>query len=255
MTSPLADRDSGFEVVTTSSRPDLAEEAAAAFREGWPEFIFHDRVAAEHTDRVGPYFPRYDVLVLDGGAVVAGGWGVPFRWDGTVTSLPEGYDGTLVAAVTGHENGVVPNTLAIMAAAVRADRRGGGLAGRVLTALRERAADAGLRHVVAPVRPVLKTRYPLTTMADFARWTRTDGLHLDPWIRTHQRLGATVLAPAPRSMVVTGTVGTWESWAEMAFPQSGRYVVPGALEPVDIDRERDRGTYVETNLWIRHAAG
>lgn len=239
-------------MVTTSSRPDLADEAAAAFRAGWPEFVFHDQVAHDHLDRVDRYFPGYDVLVLDGAAVVAGGWGVPFTWDGTTAGLPDGYDGALVAAVTGHENGVEPNTLGIMAAAVRADRRGGGLAGRVLTALRDRATRAGLRHVVAPVRPTLKARYPLTAMADFARWTRPDGWHLDPWIRTHQRLGATVLGPASRSMVVTGTVGAWESWTEMAFPQSGRYIVPGALEPVEIDRERDRGTYVETNLWMRH---
>lgn len=142
-----------------------------------------------------------------------------------------------------------------MAAAVRADRRGTGLAGTVLTALRERAVRAGLRYVVAPVRPTLKSRYPLIAMADFACWTRPDGRHLDPWIRTHQRLGATILGPAPRSMVVTGRVGEWESCTEMAFPQSGRYVVPGALEPVDIDRDRDRGTYTQTNLWMQHTAG
>ncbi|MGC2191819.1 MAG: hypothetical protein WA751_05750 [Candidatus Dormiibacterota bacterium] len=45
----------------------------------------------------------------------------------------------------------------------------------------------------------------------------------------------------------------WEDWAGMAFPRSGRYVVPGALDLVEIDREADRGTYVETNLWMRHS--
>jgi hypothetical protein len=38
----------------------------------------------------------------------------------------------------------------------------------------------------------------------------------------------------------------------MAFPETGRYVVPGALDLVEIDRERDLGTYAETNLWMRH---
>jgi GNAT superfamily N-acetyltransferase len=255
VTRPVRGGDTGIEVVTSSSRPDLADEAGAAFREGWPEFVFHDPVAHEHTERVGRYFSDYDLLVLDDGAVVAGGWGVPFRWDGTTAGIPDGYDGALVAAVTGHEDGIEPNALSIMAAAVRADRRGTGLAGRVLGALRDLAVGAGLRYVVAPVRPTLKTRYPLTLMADFAGWTRPDGRHLDPWIRTHQRLGATVLGPAPRSMVVTGSVAEWESWAEMAFPQSGRYVVPGGLDLVDIDRERDRGTYTETNLWMQHTAG
>jgi hypothetical protein len=243
---------SDLEVVTTADRHDLDEQARDAFRAVWPEFIFHDPISAEHIDRVEEYFPQYDVLLLDDGHVVAGGWGVPFRWDGTVSTLPDGYDGALVSAVAGHENSVPADTLCIMAAAVRADRQGGGLAGKTLAVLRDRATAAGLRHVIAPVRPALKSRYPLTPMENFARWTRTDDLHIDPWIRTHQRLGASILGPAPRSMIITGTVLEWEDWAAMAFPETGRYVVPDALDPVTIDREHDRGTYVETNLWMRH---
>lgn len=54
-------------------------------------------------------------------------------------------------------------------------------------------------------------------------------------------------------MVVTGTVAAWEAWTEMRFPESGAYVVPGALVPVTIDHRRDRGQYVEPNVWMRHA--
>jgi hypothetical protein len=59
-------------------------------------------------------------------------------------------------------------------------------------------------------------------------------------------------APARRSLVISGAVAEWEDWAGMAFPQTGRYVVPGALDLVHIDRGRDRGVYAETNLWMRH---
>lgn len=240
-------------MVTSSERHDLDEQARAAFRGEWPEFIFHDPVSSAHIGRVEEYFPAFDVMLLDGGEVVAGGWGVPLRWDGQAASAPDGYDGALVAAVTGHERGDQPDTLSVMAAAVRADRQGRGLAGQVLTALRERATAAGLARVITPVRPTLKTRYPLTPMAEFATWTRPDGLHLDPWIRTHQRLGATILGPAPRSMIITGRVAEWEEWAAMAFPATGQYVVPGALDLVDIDVAADTGRYAETNLWMRHA--
>ena len=37
----------------------------------------------------------------------------------------------------------------------------------------------------------------------------------------------------------------------LAFPETGQYVVPVALDPVDINHERDCGTYAETNLWMR----
>jgi hypothetical protein len=243
----------GLEIVTTADRHDLDDQARDALRTVWPEFIFHDPISSEHIGRVGTYFPQYDVLLLNEGQVVAGGWGVPVRWDGAISTLPDGYDGALVSAVTGHENAVPADTLCIMAAAVKADRQGSGWAGKALTALRERATDAGLQRVIAPVRPALKSRYPLTPMENFARWTRSDGLHIDPWIRTHQRLGARILAPAPRSMIITGTVPEWEDWAAMAFPETGQYVVPDALDLVAIDREQDRGTYAETNLWMRHS--
>ncbi len=82
-------------------------------------------------------------------------------------------------------------------------------------------------------------------MAEYATWKRDDGLSIDPWIRTHQRMGATILKPAPDSIVVTGTVAEWESWTGMPFPISGSYFVPGALNLVEVDRDRDTGSYHE----------
>jgi len=240
------------DVVTSSERPDLADEAGAAFRVKWPEFIFHDPIAKQHVAQIATCFPQYDVLLLDEGRVVAGGWGVAIRWDGTVEDLPDGYDGAMVRAVEGHQSGVHPTTLSFMAAAVGNGETKRGLAGEVLKALRGRGLEAGLSHLIAPLRPTLKPRYPLTPMARFATWTRADGLSIDPWIRTHERMGARILAPAPRSMVITGTVAEWEAWTDMVFPETGAYVVPDALGLVDIDRDRDIGTYIEENLWVQH---
>ncbi|HUD80606.1 MAG TPA: hypothetical protein VMR00_22385 [Streptosporangiaceae bacterium] len=53
-------------------------------------------------------------------------------------------------------------------------------------------------------------------------------------------------------MVISGTVAQWEHWTGMAFPETGRYVVPEALDLIDIDREKDAGRYSEPNLWMRH---
>lgn len=241
-----------MEFVTTADRPDLETQAAAAFRAEWPEFVFHDEVAGAYVERVGQYFPRFDVLLLEGGDVVAGGWAVPLPWNGVLDDLADGYDGALVRSVESYEQGHPADCLSVMAAAVRADRRGRGLAGQVLVELRRRAAATGLSRVIAPVRPTLKARYPLTPMADFVRWSRADGLHIDPWIRTHQRLGATILCVAGRSMVVDGTVAEWERWADMALPQSGSYIVPGALDVLEVSSEDDRASYVEANVWMRH---
>jgi hypothetical protein len=89
-------------------------------------------------------------------------------------------------------------------------------------------------------------------MERYIEWRRDDGMLFDPWLRTHERLGAKILKVAPRSMRIPGTVAQWEEWAEMEFPESGSYVVPGALVPVEVDRERDQGLYVEPNVWMEH---
>jgi hypothetical protein len=89
-------------------------------------------------------------------------------------------------------------------------------------------------------------------MDEYAAWVRSDGLSIDPWIRTHQRMGARVLGTAAASMVIEGTVAEWESWTGMVFPVTRDYVVPDALNLVRIDREQDRGVYVEENLWVQH---
>ena len=241
-----------MDVVTTSDRTDLHEEASAAFRERWPEFVFHGTVAPRYLPRVQELFGDLDVMLLDDGKVAAGGWGVPFAWDGTLGNLPDGYDGALMRSVEDHDAGRTPNTLSFMAAAVAPAYDKQGLATAALRALTERATARGLSHVVAPLRPTWKHRYPTFPMSAYATWCRPDGLSVDPWIRTHQRMGARILGPAPRSMVITGTVEEWSGWADMVFPVSGDYVIPDGLNLLHVDREADEATYSEENLWVQH---
>lgn len=127
-----------MEVVTESERPDLEAECREAFRDNWPEFIFHDAITKKYIDRTQLYFPRLDILLLDQGRVLAGGWGVALNLDGSLTDLPEGYDGALERAVEGREAGQSVNTLCLMAIAVSSEQKRRGLAAAVITALRER---------------------------------------------------------------------------------------------------------------------
>ena len=106
--------------------------------------------------------------------------------------------------------------------------------------------------MIAPVRPTLKQRYPVTPIETFAAWTRADGLPLDPWVRTHVRLGASVLGCAPRSQTITGSVAEWESWTGLDLPSSGEYVIPDGLALLSVDRDADTGVYHEPNIWMRH---
>ncbi|EFE71895.1 conserved hypothetical protein [Streptomyces viridosporus ATCC 14672] len=224
------------------------------FSEGFPEFITADRLVKEYIGKVGEWFADLNLMLVDDRDVpVASGWGVPIRWDGLPESLPTGYTQALVRAVEGCEQGIEPNTLVICGAIVTPSLKGRGLAGETLKALRQTAGQAGWDRVVAPVRPTMKARYPLTPIENFMRWSREDGMALDPWIRTHQRLGAKILLAAPASQTMTGTVAEWERWTGMAFPESGDYVIPEGLSLLRISRSADEGVYQEPNVWMQHS--
>ncbi|TCC53857.1 hypothetical protein E0H75_09350 [Kribbella capetownensis] len=243
-----------YELIPVAQAPQYDEEAEQRFAEEWPEFIFHDLEVRKYIDRRQEYFPEWEFyLVSDDERLIAGCWGVPLVWDGTVEGLPGGFTDSLVRSVVGYEEGVVPNTFVLMAAAVRSDEQGRGHAGRVITSVRDRAVAGGLAQVIAPVRPTLKSSYPLTPIETFMTWTREDGLPLDPWLRTHVRLGARLLAPATASQTMTGTVADWEKWTKMPFPSSGTYTIPAGLTTLDINHSTDQGLYKEPNVWLRHA--
>ena len=103
-----------------------------------------------------------------------------------------------------------------------------------------------------PVRPNEKQAYPLIPMADYIRWTTPAGLPFDSWLRVHKRLGGETIKICHQSMIIPGTVREWETWTGLKFPGSGRYIVPFALNPIEIDLEKDQGCYVEPNVWVVH---
>jgi GNAT superfamily N-acetyltransferase len=240
-------------IVTLAERPDLERVLDRHNGSAWPEFMLQDPVADALWRHLHAEFAGWQLLLLDADdAILAAANCAPLSWDGTDDGLPEGWDDQFRRTVDQHAAGSPPDTLGALQIVVAPERRGDRLAGRMVAEMRERARAAGLRALIACVRPTDKHRYPLTPIDRYARWTRPDGLPFDPWIRLHARLGARIVRGAPRSMTITGTVADWERWTSLAFPDSGRYVVPLATDPVEIDREADRGVYHDANVWMVH---
>jgi GNAT superfamily N-acetyltransferase len=233
----------------TGKQPHIASLQAGI----WPEFLYHDPILNRLFDRVIQEDAEYQFYAWDEERqeVVGGGNAVPAFWDGEVESLPEGGVDAVVEARFA-DGAPEPNVLCALQIVIAPEARAQGLSSRMIKRMAEIGRDHGLDKLIAPVRPNLKDRYPLTPMERYVEWRREDGSHVDPWLRTHERLGAPIVKVATESMRIPGTVAQWEEWTEMALPESGSYVVPGALVPVEIDRERDEGLYIEPNVWMVH---
>jgi hypothetical protein len=177
------------------------------------------------------------------------GRSIPVRWDGTLEDLPCGIDG---AITRGFDEGAA-NVLCALAVMVPRELQRQGLSVLAVQAMNQIARHHALGSVIAPVRPSFKERYPLVGIERYAGWRRPDGLLFDPWMRVHERIGAKVLKPEPQSLRITGTIGEWEGWTGMSFPESGDYWFPGGLTTVCIDRDQDLGSYWEPNVWMQHS--
>ena len=218
-----------------------ASHSFRALRRAWPEIVFHDAISNAYWGRLYEERPAFQFALVEDGRVLAEGNSIP------VAGLPRGWRDAFPNGFGGDE----PDRLCALAILIDPDAHGRGLSRPMLEHMR------GLAHVrgwelVAPVRPTLKHRYPLTPIERYVEWRRDDGLLFDPWLRAHERLGAELVGIAPDSLVVEATVAELEAWCGLALPESGSYVVDGALVPVEIDRERDRGSYREPNVWMRH---
>ncbi|WP_406638664.1 GNAT family N-acetyltransferase [Amycolatopsis sp. WGS_07] len=158
--------------------------------------------------------------------------------------LPDhGWDGALVWAAEDLLDGREPTTLVALEVYVAETERGRGIAAQALEELKDRARRAGLSRLVVPVRPTGKPS--LESIVDYYdRGT-------DPWLRSHERLGAEFRKIAPFAMTVTGTLAQWERWTGIRLGD-GHTVVPGGIAPVLASTEQDLGVYVEPNVWYEH---
>jgi hypothetical protein len=241
-------------VVRYSERPELWDRISGLTDEVWPEYNHHGQTLNHYWGQLFEVFPDWQFVLYDADddVVLAEGNTIPIAWDGTDDGLGPGIDATVTAGFALHAAGGQPTAVSALAAKIPRRHQGLHLSGTLLQAMSGLARDAEIAHLVAPVRPNLKDRYPTIPIERYARWARADGSPFDPWVRVHTRLGARIGPVIPRSLRITGTVAEWESWTNMAFPETGDYVFPDGLATVHIDRDADVGKYWEPNIWIVH---
>jgi GNAT superfamily N-acetyltransferase len=233
-----------MEIVRYSDRPDLREGRRDALNQ-FPEYMNHNAMGWKYWGRLYEDFPQFQLALVEDGDLLGEVHALTLPLAGD--ELPHGWDD---AFERGMEAGG-GNVASLLAISVTAAARGRGVPAALIDAVREVARSHGLDRVIAPVRPTWKDRYPLIPIERYMTWRRDDGMHFDPWLRTHERVGGVIVAAAPDSMRIEAPVADWEEWTGMRFPEDGTYVVPGMLAPLAV---RDGvGTHVEPNVWVRHS--
>ena len=247
--------DERFQLITPATRADYSALMNPLGPACWPEYMLHDLISNQYWGDLFSRFPEYQFGLLDTetGKAAAMGNSLPLHWDGDLADLPErGWDWAMEQSVADHQQGLQPRTQCAIQIAILPEYRSLGLSTRMLQVMRAIGVDKGFNRLIAPIRPNQKSQYPLISIDKYITWQTDAGLPFDAWLRVHVRLGARIIKPCHEAMTIRGTVAEWESWAGMKFPESGAYVVPGALTPVQVDVAADEVVYIEPNVWTVH---
>ena len=219
----------------------------------WPEFMFHDPISNKYWDNLFTFFPEFQYTLKSNDEILGIGNCIPIYWNKDFNKLPErGWDWALKKGIEDKKKNITPNTLCGLQIAVDKDHQNKGISTLLLKEMVNTAKKYDYSNIIIPIRPSLKSNYPLTDIDNYITWKREDGLPYDPWIRVHLRFGGKIIKVCHQAMRIKGTIKEWEQWTNLKFFESGRYVVKGALNPIKVDIENDVGEYIEPNVWILH---
>lgn len=244
-----------YKVLTGDKTIDLLDRASSLVEPLWPEFMLHDEIGNRHWVDLYDKFGQYQFALEDEetGELFASANSIPIHYDGDLFDLPEeGWDWAIQQGVKDALAGKTPNLLCAIQIAIDFDYQELGLSELMLDLMRELTDDQKFPALIAPVRPILKSKYPLTSIDDYIEWTTDKDEQFDPWLRVHERAGAVMIGVCHEAMRIEGSIKEWESWTDTIFPKSGKYVIPGALVPIEIDLDNNRGLYLEPNVWVAH---
>jgi GNAT superfamily N-acetyltransferase len=244
---------STYAVITANNIERYTELRSGMVRASGPEFLGYDSAVAEYFPLLAETFPdnQFCLVEQESGRTAAIGNSIPVAFRDGWADLPaEGLDWVLERGFQDHAAGQTPTMVSALYIEVAASHRGQHLSSQMLATMRQIAHSQGFSHLVAPVRPSLKSRYPWIPIEEYIGWRRSDGLPFDPWLRVHIRAGRKILHPCPRAMSVTGTRQQWAEWTGMDFPGDGEYVIPYGLVPLSL--RGPEGVYVEPGIWVLH---
>ena len=240
-----------MKILSHAQQPELLSQFAQMESDAFPEFMLHDAIWNEHWPLVITEFADLQLYLLDEATGELAGVfnSVPVFWNGTAEGLPYSEHEVLARSLRHRREGRKSTTLCGIQVAVAAAYTGQGVATRALEEGLQLCRQHGLSHLIAPIRPTLKHRYPTIPFREYIDWTRPDGTAFDPWIRAQIAGGAQRLGVCREPMRFGGSVSDWEDWTGLELPASGRYVIEGALDLLHVDVGADRCWLEEPNVW------
>ena len=177
---------SAYTVVTARENERFWQLNNGMVRADGPAFLEHDSTVAKYWSRLDEAFPdnQFCLVEQDSSEAVAVGNSIPFAFEAEWADLPAGgLDWVLEKGFQDRFDGKPATVMSALYIEVAGSHRGQHLSSRMIEVMRQIALSRGFRHLIAPVRPSLKSRYPLIPIEEYSHWKNLDGFPFDPWLR------------------------------------------------------------------------
>lgn len=246
-------KQSSYNVITGKNQLSLLDKISTLRKSVWPDCI---RLPDDIIFKLYELYPDFQISLLDENTDELIGLAntIPLDWRQPFSKLSdEGLSWVLDKGITEQFDMASANILCAISITVSPNHRNKGISKILLKSLKQIALNKQLTHLIVPVRPSLKSVYPLIPINEYLKWKNKDDLPFDPWLRTHVTLGAKIIKVCNQSARITASIEQWEHWTGMRFPSDGAYVIKDALSPVEIEYKNNMGTYIEPNVWVEYA--
>lgn len=241
-----------YHIISGKEQLNILEKISELRKQVWPDFI---RVSDDIIFKIYELYPDFQISLLDCNNELIGiANSIPLIWTKSLFELSnDGVSWVINTGVNEQYDMELADVLCAISITIAENHRNKGISKILLQHLKNISFNKNFSFLIVPVRPSLKSLYPLIPIDKYIKWKNKDGLTFDPWIRIHIALGAGILNVCHRSACIKASIEQWEQWTGMNFPGDGAYVIKGALAPVNIEYANNLGTYVEPNVWVYYS--
>ncbi|MBD9357368.1 GNAT family N-acetyltransferase [Methylomonas albis] len=222
----------------------------------WPSFLAGHHKGIDHSETIDAEFADLQLMALcrKDGNVVGVAHAVALPNTAIPDVLPaEGWDWAIERALLQPRQRERGETPCILSITVLPRFQRAGIASALLLEYLERARQNGAINVIAPVRPILGATLLNMPTEVFLELRRPDGYHIDPWIRTHEKLGGKIAGICANSMRILAPIKRWQKWGAQLNETGDRLLVEGQIAPIRVLPNSGFAEYIEPNIWMMYS--
>ena len=151
-----------YKVVNFKERPDLYDLQNDICGKAFPVFLYYSDIASKYWEKMIAYYKEYQLLLLEEDHIIAVINCMPMNLDIADEELPEeAFNWGFEKGIKDFESGKEINAVMGIQIVIPEEYQGKGISSIAVEELKNMCVIMGIKRLIIPLRPTLKSKYPL----------------------------------------------------------------------------------------------